>query len=591
MKRYTIGGVNGPVVTVCGRTALAYMEMVYVGKERLIGEVIRVGNDGTVIQVYEDTAMLRVGEPVEGTGETLSVTLGPGLLGSIFDGIERPLDVLYEKEGAFLRRGAAASAVDTGKAWPVTLTVSVGDEVTEGAVIAKVPETAALTHKILLPHGCDGRVEWVCGGGAHKVTDVIARTVDAHGEKHDVTMLTRQPIRSPRRVRRRLDADVPLVTGQRVIDTMFPLAKGGAAALPGGFGTGKTTVQHQIAKFCDADVIIYVGCGERGNEMTQVLQEFSALVDPRTGSPLLERTILIANTSNMPVCAREASIFTGVSLAEYYRDMGYDAALFADSTSRFAEALREISARLEEMPADEGYPAYLPSRLAQFYERAGRAETLCGAIGSVSIIGAVSPQGSDFSEPVTQNTKRFVRAFWALDRALAYSRHFPAVGWNDSYSEYASGLAAWQRENVSEDYPELREEALSLLRKESELIEIVKLVGEDVLSDERKAVLDAARVLRLGFLQQENFSDNDGYASPEKQYAMLAAILAYYHKLCEGVAAKVPFRALAAPGFADRLIRLKYGMERDDASKARELKEELTKAFDAVIREKGAKEA
>ena len=418
-----IYGINGPVVTVKGRTGLSMLEMVYVGSLGLIGEVIRIERDVTTIQVYEETTSLKAGEPVVGTGSSLSVTLGPGIMGNIFDGIERPLRDVEKEFGAFIGRGASLAALDPNKKWKTTLAVKAGETLSGGEIFATVPETAVITHKAMLTPTLSGTVEWAAADGEYTVNDTILKLRDANGVLHDVTLAQRWPIRNPRPIAKRLPSDTPLFTGQRVIDTLFPLAKGGAAAIPGGFGTGKTTTQHQLAKYCDADIIIYVGCGERGNEMTQVLSEFSELIDPKTGNPLLDRTVLIANTSNMPVAAREASIYTGITLAEYYRDMGYDTAIMADSTSRWAEALREISGRLEEMPADEGFPAYLPSRLAEFYERAGRVETLSGKGGSVSIIGAVSPQGSDFSEPVTQNTKRFIRCFWALDKNLAYARH------------------------------------------------------------------------------------------------------------------------------------------------------------------------
>ena len=433
MSENKIYGINGPVVTIQGETDLSMLETVFVGNSRLIGEVIGLKKDLTTIQVYEETTGLTVGEPIYSTGAPMQVALGPGLLGNIFDGIQRPLPAIEKQFGAFIGRGAQFFALDTEKKYDVTLCVKVGDRVSGGDVYATCPETSAITHKVMIPPDKSGTITEVRENGQYTVNDTVAVLKTDAGEELKLTLVQHWAIRTPRPIKNRLPATKPLITGQRVIDTVFPIAKGGAAAIPGGFGTGKTMTQHQLAKWCDADIIIYVGCGERGNEMTQVLQEFSELVDPRTGKPLLERTVLIANTSNMPVAAREASIYTGITLAEYYRDMGYHTALMADSTSRWAEALREISGRLEEMPADEGFPAYLPSRLSEFYERSGYVENLNGTDGSVTLIGAVSPQGSDFSEPVTQNTKRFTRCFWALDKSLAYARHYPAINWNLSH--------------------------------------------------------------------------------------------------------------------------------------------------------------
>ena len=435
-KENRIYGINGPVVTLLGDTGLSMMEMVLVGEERLVGEVIGINDQKTTIQVYENTTGLRTGEPVYGTGGPLCATLGPGILDNIFDGIERPLKAIEAASGDFISRGLTVSSLDGERTWEVTVTVKEGDRLTGGQVYATCPETPAILHRCLVPAGLSGTVKEVRPNGAYRVTDTVAVLQGDDGKETPLTLCQQWPIRTPRPVKSRLYGDTPLITGQRVIDTLFPIAKGGTAAIPGGFGTGKTMTQHQLAKWCDADIIVYVGCGERGNEMSQVLEEFSSLVDPKSGRPMTDRTVLIANTSNMPVAAREASIYTGITLAEYYRDMGYHVAIMADSTSRWAEALREISGRLEEMPAEEGFPAYLPSRLSQFYERAGMMETLSGEKGSVTIIGAVSPQGSDFSEPVTQNTKRFTRCFWALDKSLAYSRHYPAINWTSSYSEY-----------------------------------------------------------------------------------------------------------------------------------------------------------
>ena len=582
-----IYGINGPVVTVKGRTGLGMLEMVYVGKLRLIGEVIRIERDVTTIQVYEETTSLRAGEPVVGTGSSLSVTLGPGIMGNIFDGIERPLRDVEKSFGAFIGRGASLAALDPDKKWQTTLTVKAGDSLSGGEIFATVPETAVITHRAMLTPTLSGKVEWTAPDGAYTVNDTILKLRDANGALHDITLAQRWPIRNPRPIAKRLPSDTPLVTGQRVIDTLFPLAKGGAAAIPGGFGTGKTTTQHQLAKWCDADIIIYVGCGERGNEMTQVLTEFSELIDPKTGNPLLDRTVLIANTSNMPVAAREASIYTGITLAEYYRDMGYDTAIMADSTSRWAEALREISGRLEEMPADEGFPAYLPSRLAEFYERAGRVETLSGKGGSVSIIGAVSPQGSDFSEPVTQNTKRFIRCFWALDKNLAYARHFPAINWNDSYSEYVPDFSAWYRENVDPMFLSLREELCAVLMEENKLMEIVKLIGADVLPDDQKLVIEVAHVIRAGFLQQEYFGKNDALVPLNKQFAMMKVILQYYHKMRDAVALQIPMSELLKLGLSEKLIAMKHDVPEEDLSLIDSYSAEIDTKIGALIAERG----
>ena len=511
LSENVIFGINGPVVTIKGETDLSMMEMVYVGKEKLIGEVIGLDKKMTTIQVYEETTGLKPGEPVYSTGLPMSVTLGPGIIGNIFDGIERPLPAIEKKFGAFIGKGAQFSPLDTEKKYKVTLKVKVGDTLSGGDIYAECPETPVITHKIMLSPLLSGTVTEVMPDGEYTVNDTVAKIKDKKGNETELTLLQKWPIRNPRPIKKRLPATKPLVTGQRVIDTVFPVAKGGAAAIPGGFGTGKTMTQHQLAKWCDADIIIYVGCGERGNEMTQVLTEFSDITDPKTGRPLLDRTMLIANTSNMPVAAREASIYTGITIAEYYRDMGYDTALMADSTSRWAEALREISGRLEEMPADEGFPAYLPSRLSEFYERSGYTENLNGTEGSITLIGAVSPQGSDFSEPVTQNTKRFTRCFWALDKSLAYARHYPAINWTLSYSEYTGDLANWYRDNVSPDFMKYREELCSLLLEENSLMEIVKLIGADVLPDDQKLVIEIARVIRVGFLQQNAFHADDTF--------------------------------------------------------------------------------
>ena len=579
LSENVIFGINGPVVTIKGETDLSMMEMVYVGKEKLIGEVIGLDKKMTTIQVYEETTGLKPGEPVYSTGLPMSVTLGPGIIGNIFDGIERPLPAIEKKFGAFIGKGAQFSPLDTEKKYKVTLKVKVGDTLSGGDIYAECPETPVITHKIMLSPLLSGTVTEVMPDGEYTVNDTVAKIKDKKGNETELTLLQKWPIRNPRPIKKRLPATKPLVTGQRVIDTVFPVAKGGAAAIPGGFGTGKTMTQHQLAKWCDADIIIYVGCGERGNEMTQVLTEFSDITDPKTGRPLLDRTMLIANTSNMPVAAREASIYTGITIAEYYRDMGYDTALMADSTSRWAEALREISGRLEEMPADEGFPAYLPSRLSEFYERSGYTENLNGTEGSITLIGAVSPQGSDFSEPVTQNTKRFTRCFWALDKSLAYARHYPAINWTLSYSEYTGDLANWYRDNVSPDFMKYREELCSLLLEENSLMEIVKLIGADVLPDDQKLVIEIARVIRVGFLQQNAFHADDTFVQLEKQFKMMHVILHLYHRAKEVVARQIPLSKITATGLFDKFTKMKYDVPNSNI----EMLDDYIKETDAVM--------
>lgn len=584
MSENKIYGINGPVVTVQGETDLSMLETVFVGNSRLIGEVIGLKKELTTIQVYEETTGLTVGEPIYSTGAPMQVTLGPGLLGNIFDGIQRPLPAIEKKFGAFIGRGAQFFALDTEKKYDVTLCVKVGDRVSGGDVYATCPETSAITHKVMIPPDKSGVITEVRENGLYAVNDTVAVLKTDAGEELELTLVQHWAIRTPRPIQNRLPATKPLITGQRVIDTVFPIAKGGAAAIPGGFGTGKTMTQHQLAKWCDADIIIYVGCGERGNEMTQVLQEFSELVDPRTGKPLLERTVLIANTSNMPVAAREASIYTGITLAEYYRDMGYHTALMADSTSRWAEALREISGRLEEMPADEGFPAYLPSRLSEFYERSGYVENCNGTEGSVTLIGAVSPQGSDFSEPVTQNTKRFTRCFWALDKSLAYARHYPAINWNLSYSEYIGDLSNWYRDSVSPDFMKYRDELCALLSEENSLMEIVKLIGADVLPDDQKLIIEIARVIRVGFLQQNAFHADDTFVPLEKQFKMMHVILHLYHRSKEVIARQIPISKLLSTGLFDKLIKMKYDVPNNNLGILDEDLQEIDTVMDGILR-------
>ena len=558
-------------------------EMVYVGEQRLVGEVISLDKDLTTIQVYEETSGLKPGEIVESSGSAVSVTLAPGILNNIFDGIERPLDRIADTAGSFITRGISVDSLDREKLWDTHMTVCVGDVVHGGSIIAEVPETRAIVHKCMVPPDVEGTVVSVVPDGQYTIEDVLVTLELLDGSRRDLTMTQRWPIRVPRPSAHRFPANIPLITGQRIVDTMFPIAKGGTAAIPGGFGTGKTMMQHQIAKWADADIIIYIGCGERGNEMTQVLEEFSQLEDPRTGNPLMDRTTLIANTSNMPVAAREASIYTGLTLAEYYRDMGYDVAIMADSTSRWAEALRELSGRLEEMPAEEGFPAYLASRLSAFYERAGMMQTLNGEVGSVSIIGAVSPQGGDFSEPVTQNTKRFVRCFWGLDKSLAYARHFPAIHWLNSYSEYLNDLSGWYADHVSPKFTDYRNRMMTILSQESNLMEIVKLIGGDVLPDDQKLILEIARVIRLGFLQQNAFHKDDTCVSPEKQFKMMDVILYLYKTSRALVAMGMPMSVLKAEGIFEKVIAMKYDVPNDDLQLLDLYKVEIDHFYQRVI--------
>lgn len=579
---YLIRSINGPVVTVQGKTGLSMMEMVYVGDARLIGEVISLDGDKTTVQVYEDTVGLRVGEEVYATGGPLCVTLGPGLLSNIFDGIQRPLNEIRRQSGIFISRGLNTPPLDTTAEWEVKITVQTGDVLQGGQIYAVCRETGRIEHRCMLSPGMSGVVTEVLPDGRYTVNDAVVKIKDKNGEETALTLCQKWPIRTPRPFLERMPAHRPLITGQRIVDTMLPIAKGGAAAIPGGFGTGKTMMQHQLAKWCDADIILYIGCGERGNEMTDVLSEFRELTDPKSGAPLTDRTILIANTSNMPVAAREASIYTGITLAEYYRDMGYHTAVMADSTSRWAEALREISGRLEEMPADEGFPAYLPSRLSGFYERAGYGKTLCGREGSITIIGAVSPQGADFSEPVTQNTKRFTRCFWALDKSLAYARHYPAVNWTTSYSEYVGDLAEWYAETVGEEFLSCREKLLALLSEESTLMEIVKLIGSDVLPDGQKLVLEIARVIRVGFLQQSAFHPDDTFVSLEKQFKMMRVILYLYEKGQALVDRQVPLSKLLSTGLFERLIKIKYDVPNDRLALLEDYYTEIDSAFSQI---------
>lgn len=560
--------VNGPVVRARGSRHVGMLEVVEVGEEHLIAEVIGLTDDILTLQVYEETSGLRPGAPIFGTGHPLIAELGPGLLRSIFDGIQRPLPVLELRSGAFIGRGIKTTPLYRKQRWNFTPTVTAGAALQGGAVLGTVPETALIEHRVLLPPHLAGELVWIAAPGEYTITAPIARIRTSQGREIDVPMLQQWPVRRPRPVQQRLPPRELLATGLRVLDTFFPLARGGTAATPGGFGAGKTLTQHSIAKWSDADIVVYVGCGERGNEMTQVLQEFPELRDPRSGKPLLERTVLVANTSNMPVAAREASIYTGVTIAEYYRDMGYNVALMADSTSRWAEALREISGRLEELPAEEGYPSYLGARLAEFYERAGHVLTLSGAQGSVSLIGAVSPPGNDFSEPVTQNTQRFVRCFWALDKTLAAARHFPAINWLESYSAYVEDLAPWWEAHDLGTWRALRAQALDILQQESRLQQIVKLVGADALPDAERLTLDTARLLREGFLQQNALDPVDASTPLGKQLAILAAILHFHTRAAAIVARGCPASLLHALPSLTKLVRLKTALSNTEYAPA-----------------------
>ena len=559
-----IYGINGPVIYIKGKTAFRMGEMVYVGPQKLVGEVIRLDSSRTTIQVYEETTGLKPGDEVYSTGAAISVTLAPGILHNIFDGIERPLREIAKAGGMYITRGLSVDALDRNKKWQAHITVKPGQHVFGGTVIAEVQETPMIVHKCMLPPDTEGTVESVANDGEYTIDETIVTIIQNDGTKKELSMTQKWPIRVPRPTNKRYAASEPLITGQRILDTLFPIAKGGTAAIPGGFGTGKTMTQHQVAKWSDADIIVYIGCGERGNEMTQVLEEFSELIDPKSGNPLMDRTVLIANTSNMPVAAREASIYTGLTLAEYYRDMGYHVAIMADSTSRWAEALRELSGRLEEMPAEEGFPAYLASKLSAFYERAGMMHNLNGSVGSVTIIGAVSPQGSDFSEPVTQNTKRFVRCFWGLDKSLAYARHFPAIHWLTSYSEYVQDLAPWYNAKAGKDFIANRNRLMAILNQESALMEIVKLIGSDVLPDDQKLTLEIARVVRLGYLQQNAFHKDDTCVSLEKQFKMMDVFLYLYKKSRRLVAMGMPMSVLKAEGIYEKVIAIKYDVPNDN---------------------------
>lgn len=572
--------VNGPVITVTDITDAEMLELVRVGEERLVGEVQKLSDSEATVQVYEDATGLCPGDNVYGSGSPLSVELGPGMIGSIYDGIQRPLEKLEEASGTFISRGLTFDGIDHKKKWHFIPCVKEGDVVSGGSIIGTVQESETIVHKImLLPTVSQGVIINIVSEGEYTVVDDIAKISQDKDSDLNIQMLQKWSIRNPRPVKDRMPFKAPLVTGLRVIDTLFPLAKGGTVAIPGGFGTGKTMTQHAIAQWCDADIIVYIGCGERGNEMTDVLREFPQLIDPRNGKSLMERTILIANTSNMPVSAREASIYTGITMAEYYRDMGYAVAIMADSTSRWAEALRELSGRMEEMPAEEGFPAYLATRIAEFYERAGLMKTLCGAEGSVSVIGAVSPPGGDFSEPVTMHTKRFVRCFWGLDRALASARHYPAISWNDSYSEYLLDVRDWWNKKSDDIWSINRKEIMELLQKEGRLQQIVKLVGPDALPDSQNFILEVCNLFKNAFLQQNAFDKIDRYCTVEKQVKMLSVILTYWHRGSEAINKGVPLVKLRRLKVVQEIGRIKFSISNDDIDQIDKLELRLEKGI------------
>lgn len=551
--------VAGPVVTITGIKPKMY-DVVKVGHEGLMGEVIRIEGDKATVQVYEDTSGIKPGEPVENTGMSLSVELGPGLLESIYDGIQRPLQVLQEKMGDFIQRGVSANGLARDRKWDFKPVVNIGDKVKGGEVIGLVQETENIEHKIMVPPNVSGTVSEIKSG---KFT--VDETICVLSNGTELQMMQKWPVRAPRPVSKKLLPKTPLITGQRILDGLFPVAKGGTAAIPGPFGSGKTVTQQQLAKWSDTDIVVYIGCGERGNEMADVLNEFPELQDPKTGRPLMERTVLIANTSNMPVAAREASVYTGITIAEYYRDMGYDVSLMADSSSRWAEAMREISSRLEEMPGEEGYPAYLSARLSEFYERAGYVKSLAGVDGSITVIGAVSPPGGDFSEPVTQNTLRIVKVFWALDAKLAQRRHFPSINWLTSYSLYTNSLSGWFNENVAPDWNNLRDNAMDLLQRESELQEIVQLVGSDALPEDQQLILEICRMIREYFLQQNAYHPVDTYCSFDKQYKLLKAISKYSDMATTALTAGIPMKDILALESKDELAKVKFEEDFDKA--------------------------
>lgn len=580
----SVAMVNGPVVRAEGVKGFKVREMVMVGDKKLLGEVISIESDKAIIQVYEETEGLKAGEEVVPTGKPLSLKLGPGIIGNIFDGIQRPLPKIEHISGDFISEGIGLISIDPDAIWDVEIKVGTGDELSPGSIYATVQESSLIEHRLMVPPEMSGRVVKAAGNGKYRLEDEIVVLEGKEGARHSLRLYQEWAVREPRPMQQRMSIEQPLITGQRVLDVFFPLGKGGTAALPGGFGTGKTMTQHQLAKWSDADIIVYIGCGERGNEMTEVLEDFPKLMDPKSGRPLMERTVLIANTSNMPVAAREASIYTGITMAEYYRDMGYHVAIMADSTSRWAEALREISGRLEEMPAEEGYPAYLPSRLAQFYERAGYVKALCGSEGSVTVIGAVSPPGGDFSEPVTENTKRFVNAFLALDRNLAYARHYPAINYLSSYSGYIKILSNWFKDNVAEDIMSLRAKMLELLHEEKKLMEIVELVGEDVLPDSQRLVIEISRIIKNGFLQQNAMHKEDTYVPLQKQYLMLRTINLLYERASRAVKEGIPISKAKDDALFAQIVKMKYNIPNDNLEGFESLRDDIERYYEELYR-------
>lgn len=562
--------ISGPAVKASGMSASKMYEVIQVGEEKLIGEVIKLSGDIAFVQVYESTSGLRPGEPVIGTGQPLSTTLGPGMIGTIYDGLQRPLDVIAKKAGSFITRGVTANSIPFDKEWEFVPSIKKGDEIEGGSILGTVKETPLIDHRILAPPATPkSKVKDVAKTGSYKIDETVIEAEDKSGKKHALMLYHKWPVRTPRPVRERLDPEIPLMTGQRVLDTFFPMAKGGTGAIPGAFGTGKTVTLHSVAKWSDAKVVFHIGCGERGNEMTEVLVEFPELIDPQSGRPLMERTILVANVSNMPVAAREASIYTGVTMAEYYRDMGYDTVLVADSTSRWAEALREISGRLEEMPAEEGYPSYLASRLAEFYERAGRVDVLGTPerTGSITLIGAVSPAGGDFTEPVTSQTIRFVKNFWALDARLAYSRHYPSINWMTSYSGYVESVSKWWSERVDKEWLSIRAEAYGILQREDALKEIVRLLGPEALPDEEKLILDVARMIQIGFLQQNAYDDTDAYCSPQKQFTSMKMFVQFHREALKALSNGVPLSKIRAMKMIAPMLRAKFAIKSEETDK------------------------
>jgi V/A-type H+-transporting ATPase subunit A len=574
--------VIGPVVHAKEIEKARMLDLVEVGEEHLVGEILKLDGSRAAIQVYEDTTGLTPGSNIYSAGVPLSVELGPGLLGTIYDGVQRPLEVIRNQSDQYIQKGIHVSALDRQKKWEFTPTLEKGSGVTGGEIVGTVQETGLIEHRVLVPPSVSGTVGYIVGKGSYTIDEVITKVEGAHGKIFEIKLHQRWPVRTPRPVRTRLPLQFPLITGQRVIDTLFPVAKGGTVVVPGGFGTGKTMIQHALSKWSDADIIVYIGCGERGNEMTDVLISFPELINPITKRPIMERTVLIANTSNMPVAAREASVYTGVTIAEYYRDQGYHVSIMADSTSRWAEALRELSGRMEEMPADEGFPAYLPTRLAEFYERGGMVETLGGGEGSISIIGSVSPPGGDFSEPVTQHTKRFVRCLWALDRQLANARHYPAVSWLESYSEYVPEISDWWQQQSGGEWVELRRRIMNLLQQEGRLLQVVKLVGPDVLPDTQRIVLETCTMFKNAFLQQNSYDEIDMYCTPEKQIKMLRVILDFYDLGLENIKKGANIHQLKKMEVTSDIMRMKFSIRNDEIEKIDDIRDKLKRSMDRV---------